>query len=551
MLKHLFIKNYALIAEASLSFGKGLTIITGETGAGKSILLDALGLVLGKRADKSALRNEQQKCVIEAQFDLDEVAFSSYFQEQDLDFEPQTIIRREILPSGKSRIFVNDSPTTLQLVTHLGKKLIDIHSQYQTQDLFQETYHIQILDALAKNNTILTKYQENLAFFKQIQTQKTDLLEQKMRSEKEQDYHQFLLQELVEAQLIAGSQETLEAQLQSLSNVEAVEEALQKSAVRFTDDQFGVLNALKEIKTSLQKISGYAGSYGQIYERVESAEIELKDIADELDVLAQQLEQDPEQLERVSQQLQLIYQLQKKHQVTTVEELLALQSDLEAQLFQFEGLEEQLEQLEKELQAVTVILQETARELHEKRSEVIPVLVHSLQQMVAPLGMPNARFEYQLRQHDEFYSHGSDTLEVLFSANKGMPFTALKKAASGGEMSRIMLSVKAILAQYAQLPTIVFDEIDTGVSGDVADKMGDIMKQMSAHMQVFAITHLPQVAAKGDVHFSVVKDQSLEVTETAIQALSPEQRIQEVAQMLSGHEVTTAALAHAKNLLGQ
>ena len=549
MLSQVFIKNYALITQTTLSFTKGLTIITGETGAGKSILLEALGLVLGKRADKSALRDEKQKCIIEAQFDNVASGLEPFFEENDLDFETSTIIRREILPSGKSRIFVNDSPTTLQVVSALGKHLMDIHSQHQTQDLFQESYHLQILDALAENTSLIKDYQKYLEEYKEFVSEIQKLEHEKALLEREQDYHSFLLQELTDAQLKVGEQEELEAEVQTLGNVEFVEDALQKGHLLLTEEQYGVFSALREILSSLQKIKEYSSEYAELFERTQSAEIELKDISDDIYRLQQRLEQDPEKLELISAKLQLLYQLQKKHQVTTVAELILIQTDLEQQMFRFEGIDGQLQSLREKQEQHIHTLNTLGQKIGSQRNKAIPILVSQLQKMVAPLGMANATFEYRLSNTSHFYPNGMDTLEVYFSANKGMPFAPLKKSASGGEMSRIMLAVKAILAEFADLPTIIFDEIDTGVSGDVADKMGDIMRQMSQHMQVFAITHLPQVAAKGTEHFNVVKDQLADKTETTIVKLNTHQRIEEVAQMLSGNQVTEAALIHAKNLL--
>ncbi len=550
MLVHLIIKNYALIAHASLSFTDGLTVITGETGAGKSILLDALGLVLGKRADLSALRNTGEKCVIEAHFDLQHYSLQSFFETNELDYDSQTILRREILPSGKSRVFVNDSPVTLQVLTLLGEQLIDIHSQHQTQELFQESYHLQVIDALAKNNLVLETYRKKLLTYKGIQHQIQVLKEEQQALSKEQDYISFLLHELVEAQLKPGEQEEMEADLQRLSNVEFVEEALQKSHSVLTDEQFGILQMLKEVKASLQKIGHIAPEYEELYERIQSSEIELKDITDELHLLSGKLEQDPQQLELLSSKLQLIYQLQKKHQVQTVNELIEVRETLTKKVFKAGGIDERLIELEKEEELLVKELQKLGEELHKKREKAIPGLMSQLKDTISPIGMPNAQFDYKLQKTSHFYHNGTDTLQVLFSANKGMPFAPMKKAASGGEMSRIMLTIKAILSQYTQLPTLILDEIDTGVSGDVADKMGTIMKQMSTYMQVFAITHLPQVAAKGKIHFKVMKDQSATVTQSKIAALSESDRVSELAQMLSGNKVTEAAVLHAKTLLG-
>lgn len=549
MLTLLTIKNYALISHTSIPFKDGFSIITGETGAGKSILLDALGLVLGRRADRTALRNESEKCIVEAHFDIKAYGLLSFFESNDLDYEDTTIIRREILPSGKSRAFINDSPATLPVLSSLATQLLDIHSQHQTHDLFENSYQLNILDVLSKSQPLRSAYGKLLTEYKSSLVQLQGLQNAQREALQQQDYFAFLYQELVDVQLRAGEQQDLEQQQEKLSNVETLSEHLGFVHRLLEQEQVGVLSQLREIKQRLQKISGISSEYQELLDRINSAEIELKDFSAETTQLAEHLINDPTLLEETISRLQIIYHLQKKHQVSSVDELLDLQTELFEKLDYNDQLSEQITRLENHIEVLTKQLKSKAADLHENRMNIIPQLKNKIQTIVSELGMPYAQFEYQLETADQFFSSGMDTLEVYFSANKGMPFVSLKKAASGGEMSRIMLAVKAILAQHTQLPTIIFDEIDTGVSGDVANKMGNIMQQMSKKMQVFGITHLPQVAAKGNQHYKVSKTQSDEGTVSDIQLLDEQERVLEIAQMLSGVQITDEAVANAKILL--
>lgn len=549
MLTHLSIKNYALIEHSEIDFSKGFSIITGETGAGKSILLDALALVLGKRADLSALRNQEEKCVIEVHFDISNYSLQRFFQENDLDFEKQTIIRREVLPSGKSRIFVNDCPTTLNVVSELGKQLIDIHSQHQTQNLFQDSFYIDVVDALAQHDSLLEHYKKQLAEYKKQNTTLKQLQQQKTDLAREQDYNSFLLNELLEAQLKDGEQEVLEEEQEKLSNVELVREHLSRANEILISEQYGILTLTQNLRTNMQKISGYSAKYQQLFDRLQSVEIELKDISQEIEEESESLYNDPKALEEISTKLQTIYNLQKKHQVDTIAALLKIQNELDEKVFVAEGLDAKIEKLEQSIALLEADIKQIGNEIHLNREKVIPQLIEEILQRIRLLGMENAQFQFKLEKESQFYANGMDSLEVLFSANKGMDFTPLKKAASGGEMSRIMLAIKAVLAQYSNLPTIIFDEIDTGVSGEIADKMGVIMKQMSKYMQLFSITHLPQVASKGEVHYKVFKNQNLEITESKIEKLSDDKRLEEIAKMLSGDKITQAAIDQAKALL--
>ena len=549
MITSLSIKNYALIEKLTIDFSKGFSIITGETGAGKSIILGALGLVLGKRADLTSLKNKEEKCVIEAQFSISKYNLRTFFESNDLDYEDETIIRREILPSGKSRAFINDSPVNLQELQELSLFLIDIHSQHQTQELSEEKVQFEIIDAIATNQESILDYQTLLKSYKSDKSKLNSLLKKQAESYKEQEYNTFLLNELVEANLKSGEQETLEADFEKLNNVEIIKESIDKSLAIANEEQIGVMHNLKEIKVSLQKIAAFSPEYFSLLERITSLTIEFDDISVELNRCSDKLINDPEQLELISQKLQLIYNLQKKHQVSTVDELLEIQTKLENSVLELGNLEHEIASLNDSIQQKTESLDTLSKAIHDKRVEAVPVLSQKLISILETLGMPNVRFKMDLNLASTYFENGKDELQFLFSANKGTDFGLLKKVASGGEMSRIMLAVKAILAQYSKLPTLIFDEIDTGVSGEIANRMGEIMKEMSQTMQIFAITHLPQIAAKGTAHFKVSKATVGEDTQSELKLLSNEERVVEIAQMLSGTVVSDSALNHAKALL--
>nr|WP_314839670.1 DNA repair protein RecN [uncultured Flavobacterium sp.] len=549
MITSLSIKNYALIEKLTIDFSSGFSIITGETGAGKSIILGALGLVLGKRADLTSLKNKEEKCVIEAHFDISKYSLNSFFESNDLDFENDTIIRREILPSGKSRAFINDSPVNLQELQDLSVFLLDIHSQQQTQELSDENVQFDIIDAIAGNKDIITKYQLFLKGYKSDTSKLNALLKKQSEAKKEQEYNTFLLNELVEAKLKSGEQEILESDFEKLNNVEIIKESMSKSLAIANEEQIGVLYNLNEIKNSVQKIASFSTEYQSLLDRITSITIEFDDITEEMVRLSDRLINDPEQLNLISQKLQLIFSLQKKHQVATVEELLVIQSQLENAVMELGNMEDEIENLTVSIEQKKNDLNKLALDISNNRSAAIPVLSEQLIQILSTLGMPNVRFNIVLSASESFFANGKDELQFLFSANKGTDFGILKKVASGGEMSRIMLAVKAILAQYSKLPTLIFDEIDTGVSGEIAIRMGEIMKQMSQSMQIFAITHLPQIAAKGDAHFKVFKSTIDDDTQSELKLLTTDERIVEIAQMLSGTAVTDSALNHAKALL--
>lgn len=549
MITSLSIKNYALIEKLAIDFSKGFSIITGETGAGKSIILGAIGLVLGKRADLTSLKNKEEKCVIEAQFEISKYNLKDFFEANDLDYEDETIIRREILPSGKSRAFINDSPVNLQELQDLSLYLIDIHSQQQTQELSDENVQFKIIDAIANNTDLILEYQKLLKSYKADKSKWNALIKKQSDSGKEQEYNTFLLNELVAAQLKSGEQEELETDYEKLNNVEIIKESLDKSLLIANEEQFGVFHNLNEIKNALQKVGPFSAEYQNLFERITSLAIEFDDISKELENSSEKLLNEPAQLELVSQKLQLIYNLQKKHQVDSVDALLQIQAELGNSLLELDNMDEEIASLSKIIEEKAMELDKYALQIHQNRFDAIPKLSEQLISILETLGMPNVRFKMELLPSETYFQNGKDELQFLFSANKGTDFGLLKKVASGGEMSRIMLAVKAILAKYSKLPTLIFDEIDTGVSGEIAIRMGEIMKEMSNTMQIFAITHLPQIAAKGDSHFKVSKSTVGDDTQSELKLLSQEDRILEIAQMLSGANISDSALNHAKQLL--
>jgi DNA repair protein RecN (Recombination protein N) len=549
LLSDLSIKNYALIDTLQVQFDSGFTSITGETGAGKSILLGGLALVLGKRADLSNINDPNKKCCIEATFNIENFNLKSFFEEHDLDFETLTILRREILPSGKSRAFINDTPVNLTTLAELGGQLIDIHSQQQTQELTHDDFQFQIIDALAKNSTPLETYQHLLKSHKLAQKQHTELIASKIQSEKEQDYQTFLLNELTEANLKAIDLEALENEYNTLNNVESIQTELALAIQIISTEDLGVASNLRTLKQVFQKLSEIASVYAPLSERIQSIAIELDDVFDEIESEQSKLEVNPIRLNEIDAILQTVHNLFSKHAVNTIEALIEIEADLTTQLDNLASLDDAIATLENQLKSLVKQLDTQAKALHKQRQQVLPDLVQQLETILTDLGMPNARFKLVLNPSDSYLYNGKDQLEFLFTANKGGQFLPLKKAASGGELSRIMLAIKSVLSKYQQLPTIMFDEIDTGVSGEIAHKMGDIMSQMSADMQVFSITHLPQIAAKGQTHFKVYKQDTQNTTVTSLKKLTAQERVEELAQMLGGKKLSESAIAHANQLL--
>lgn len=549
MLTSLSIQNYALIDDLHVDFNNGLSIITGETGAGKSILLGGLSLILGKRADLSNLKDTSQKCIIEAVFDVSNYNLNALFESEDCDYEDTTIIRREILPSGKSRAFVNDSPVNLNSLQIIGEQLIDIHSQHQTLQLVSNEFQFQVIDALANNEAFLKQFESELKDYKTLQKELKELQNFQSEAIKEHDYNLFLLNELIEANLKDGELELLEEENETLSNVEDIKEKLSESYQLLNDEQIGVLILLKGLKNNFQKLKDYSSKYEDLYNRIESSLIEMDDVFNEIDEIQETLEADPKRLEEVNSKLLRINNLMQKHAVSNISELISIKNSLEDKVSVTENLDGTIQKKKAEIETKKGELDAKAKKIHDNRTEVIPALIQQLQSILGSLGMPNAQFKIDCELSDSFYHNGKDELSILFSANKGGQFNELKKAASGGELSRIMLAIKSVLSKYIKLPTIIFDEIDTGVSGEISNKMGDIMLLMSKTMQVISITHLPQIAAKGHTHFKVYKEDVNEVTRTNLMKLNHDERIVEIAQMLGGIEMSSSAIAHAKELL--
>ncbi|WP_417800385.1 DNA repair protein RecN [Tenacibaculum sp.] len=549
MLTHLSIHNYALINQLTIDFTNGLSIITGETGAGKSILLGALGLVMGNRADLAALKDTEKKCVIEAQFSIEGYTLQELFEELDLDYEQETIIRREILPSGKSRAFVNDTPVTLSVLNALKTKLIDIHSQHQTMQLSDVSFQFSVIDALAKNQAKIASYKRGLRTYNKLRKELKVLQEETEKSKEQYEYNLHLFHEFEEANLKEGEQEVLEEKLDKLNNIEEIKLNLSEALGVSINEEIGIQTLLNSLEGKLQKISSFSKQYEELANRVTSVKIELDDVVTELENANEEVEFNPNEIEELNDRLQLIYNLQKKHSVSTISELQEIHVSLAEKVAQVEDAGGVVAQKEAEIKEVAKKLDDVANMITTSRNKVIPKLKKELEYLLSELGMPNARFAIELLSSEEYLSNGKDNLQFLFSANKGGNFGELKKVASGGELSRIMLSIKKILSENIQLPTIIFDEIDTGVSGEVSNKIAKIMQDMSAHMQVITITHLPQIASKGVQHYKVFKGEEKGVTTSNLKLLSEDERIREIAEMLSGKDVSESALTHAKELL--
>ena len=549
MLTSLSIHNYALINQLSIDFSSGLSIITGETGAGKSILLGALGLVLGNRADLSSLKDTSKKCIVEAKVAVSNYNLRDFFEEVDLDYEDITILRREILPSGKSRAFVNDTPVNLSVLNQLRSKLIDVHSQHQTMELSDVNFQFSFLDALAKNTSKVASYKRGVQQLNVLKKELENLETTQREVNLQHDYNLHLFKELEEANLQLTEQEELESKLEKLNNIEDIKLNLSEALDISANEQSGIQNLLNTLENRLSKIAPFSKEYQEISERITSVKIEIDDIIGELETANENVEFNPNEAEEINDRLQLLYNLQKKHYVNSNEELVTILETLSEKVSLVENADATINQKKKEIESVSEKLDKVALKISDSRKKVIKNLKSELEDLLSELGMENARFSINIKQTPTYYSNGKDELEFLFSANKGGNFGELKKVASGGELSRIMLAVKKVLSENIQLPTIIFDEIDTGVSGEVSNKIAAIMQQMSKHMQVISITHLPQVAAKGNNHYKVYKKEVNSITTTNLKLLTTEERIVEIAEMLSGKEISETAITHAKELL--
>lgn len=549
MLTHLSINNYALINNLTIDFSTGLSIITGETGAGKSILLGALGLVLGNRADLSSLKDNNSKCIVEAKFAIEKYNLNTFFQEVDLDYEKETIIRREILPSGKSRAFVNDTPVTLAVLNELRSKLIDIHSQHQTLEISDANFQFSIVDVLGKNFDDIQVYKNKLKVYKDLRSE-LELLESKQREANQQyDYNLHLYNELNDANLQVDEQEELESKQEKLNNIEDIKLNLAEALELSINDEIGLQNQLNTLENRLSKISVFSKEYEELSNRITSLKIELDDIVTELEDANENVDFNPSEFEEVNDRLQTIYNLQKKHYVNSNSELLDIFENLSKKISVVENAEDEINAKKEAITKAEKEVNTVAERIHNKRIKIIPSLTKKLEDALANLGMQNASFSIELTPTENYFANGKDTIQFLFSANKGGNYGELKKVASGGELSRIMLSIKQILSENSNLPTIIFDEIDTGVSGEISNKIAQIMQKMSVNMQVITITHLPQIAAKGNHHYKVFKSDDNQTTQTQLKKLSDDERIAEIAEMLSGKNISDTALTHAKQLL--
>ena len=553
MLQSLHIQNYALIDQLDISFEKGFSVITGETGAGKSILLGAIGLLLGQRADLKMLKPGAQRCVIEAEFDLSEYGFEAYFTAHDLDFDGQScIIRRELTASGKSRAFINDTPTSLNELKELGDQLIDIHSQHQNLLLNKEDFQQQVLDVLAKNETLLSQYKQDYKTYCQLRNELELAKNQSEQDKEELDYLAFQLQQLQEAKLSVEEEEELEQELTTLEHAEEIKTTLYQCQSVFDGEENGLINQMREVQRKLDAMSSVFPAAQELSERMESCYIEVRDIANEVSDKAETMDFDPERLNYVNERITTIHDLKQKFHADDVAGLLQIESELAQRLSLIENSDEHLLEMQRRIVQLEKELDKQATSLTSQRKKAASLLEQEMSSRLIPLGIPNVRFQVDIQSEKSFSPTGRDKVTYLFSANKNIPMQALSQVASGGEMARLMLVLKAIISSSVKLPTIIFDEIDTGVSGHIAEKMAHIMKEMGTdhHRQVISITHLPQIAALGEQHYRVYKTDDEDSTTSHIVRLTSEERIEEVAHMLSGSTLTQAAIDNAKSLLG-
>lgn len=549
MLKHLSISNYALIDKLDVDFSESLTILTGETGAGKSIVVDALSMVLGQRADAGVLQDKTKKSIVEAVFDVSPYKLEKFFSSNELDYEKQTTIRREINPEGKSRAFVNDTPVNLNLLRELTSRLIDIHSQHETLIMKEHSFRIDLLDAMAGNEKLIAEYREELSRFRALKKEYEVLLQKQEQAKREEDYFSFQFNELEEAKLSAGEEESVENELSVLTHAEEIKQSLSNAVLALSSGDENILLSLEQVKALVNQSSKYNTLLSPIAERIKSVLIELKDIAAELETAEADTVFDPAKMEELNSRINVINHLLSKHRLTTAEELLNLKNELEGKLKDISSYADKIAELKKEWERSQKKVNDFAALLSEKRKKTAPALEKKTCELLAKLGIPNARLEIKISAKPEPDDYGKDNVLFDFSANKGESLKELDKVASGGELSRLMLAFKSILAEHKNLPAIVFDEIDTGVSGEIAGKMGTIMKSMSVNMQVLVITHLPQIAGKGEFHLQIYKEENAGKTFTRLKKLGKEERILEIAKMLSSGTPTEAAIKNAKELL--
>jgi len=539
-----------LIDSLNINFFSELNILTGETGAGKSILLGAIGLLIGQRAETNVLRDKNEKCSAEGIFDIKNYNLQRFFTQNELDYDDITILRREITPQGKSRAFINDTPVNVKVLHDLGLKLIDIHSQHQNLELNEKHYQLQIVDLVAGNGELLKNYSSKYRNYLTLQEQLTKTLTLADQAKKDLDYYQFQFTQLADAKLKAEEQSELELSLEKLNHAEEIKTVFGQAYQTLSEEERSVLTVVKDNLNSIAKLQDILPEANQLFNRLESVYLELKDIADESFSIEDRTENDPEMIEKVNQRLDLIYSLQQKHRVKTVAELLEIQADLEAKIQLVSSYDQDIERLQNEIEGSKKILEELAGKISAKRKSVTQNIETRIVEVLQNIGIPNAQLQLKFNKLEQLNSTGADEVSFMFSANKSQELQEIGRIASGGEMSRLMLAIKTLVADARQLPTIIFDEIDTGVSGEVAVKMGQILKQLAQTVQVLNITHLPQIAAKGKHHYKVYKYDQNEQTYTSIKELTENERIEEIAQMLGGENYSATTMKAAKELLG-
>jgi DNA repair protein RecN (Recombination protein N) len=549
MLSRIYIKNFALIDTLDVSLHNGLQVITGETGAGKSIILGALRLILGERADVKSISSAEEKSIVETEFSLNN-QFKKFFIENDLDYEHQTIIRREILPSGKSRAFINDVPVTLDILKELSSQLIDIHSQFETSNLFTPEYQFKIIDGLSENKKLIEDYQNEFSDFQSLKIQLKKLQTQLLENRKESNYKTFLLNELEELKLDDVDYEDMQNQLSIQENAGMISENIGQILSRFHQEEVGILSFFNEAKNKLSRIAEISGSFAELNERLETSFVELKDIISELEHEAERIEINPENLAVLTELNNKINALLLKHNVSDLTELIELRDQLAGEQKGASELEAAIEEIENNISGKEKMLQSLAEKLSKNRKKSVPVFIKKAEELLKKLGLEKARVDIDLKEVAEFNPFGKENIQLLFQANSGFPLKPIQTAISGGERSRVMLAVKKIIAESDELPTLILDEIDTGVSGKVAEEIGNLMRDMSADMQLIVISHLAQVAAKGNNNYKVLKQDIAGKTQSTIVPLNNEEKLNEIAQLLSGSKITEAALAQAKELIG-
>ncbi|MDH1601721.1 MULTISPECIES: DNA repair protein RecN [Empedobacter] len=549
MLKTLRVNNFAIIDQLEIDFHQGMTTITGETGAGKSILLGALKLVLGERADLKALKNVDEKCIIEAVFEIKNLELNDFFEENDLDYEDESILRRELLPSGKSRAFINDTPVKVSILQELSELLIDIHSQFNTPKIFEADFQLSMLDIYGENKDLLKEYKKDFNHYISTKKKIKDAQNSLENQSQDLEYKLHLWEELNNASLKNEELEELEIEIKSLSNVEEIISTLNETYQFLEHPEMGIISQLNEASNKLNKISDYNSQYNSIYERLISSKIELQDISGEMSSLIDSTEINPERLQEITDRYDLIHKLLRKHNVISVEELIAKRDELESQTSGFDNLSDLIIHLNKELNSISEKLEKQVIKIRKNRISSIEIIRKNILNTLSQLGMENSQLTIQLNETTDFTATGKDEVLFLFSANKGMEPRIFEKSVSGGERSRLMLAIKKLLATHQHLPTLILDEIDTGISGKVANETGKVMQTMAENMQLLVITHLPQVASKGNYQLKVYKEVVNETTQTNVIELSQQQRLEEIAQMISGSELTDAAINQAKELM--